>query len=259
MTTKLDDLFGAAKDDGELSQQSAQVLAIPDLGAQIQAGLGITVDDVQASEVVLVTMMCDDSGSIRFAGNAQAIRDGHNLVLDALAKAKQKDGLLAHTRLLNGTVVFPYRPIEQAARLDAHNYDPNGGTPLYDQSVVLLGTVLAKAREFADAGVPARTVTLLLTDGADQHSVLASAKDVRAIVEDLRRQESHIVAGLGVSDGATDFKRVFREMGIEDKWILTAGANAQEIRKAFQLFSQSAVRASQAAAFSKTALGGFGA
>src|SRR4051812_7720826 len=57
MTTKLDERFHAAMEDGELSPASAQILAIPDLGAQIQAGLGITVDDVQASEVVLVTMM----------------------------------------------------------------------------------------------------------------------------------------------------------------------------------------------------------
>ena len=61
-------------------------------------------------------------------------------------------------------------------------------------------------------------------------------------------------------DGSTDFRKVFREMGIEDKWILTPGQSAQDIRKAFQVFSQSAVRVSQgAASFSRTALGGFGA
>jgi len=48
-------------------------------------------------------------------------------------------------------------------------------------------------------------------------------------------------------------------MGIPDAWILTPGNNASDIRKAFNVFSQSAVRASQGAgAFSKTALGGFG-
>jgi len=46
-----------------LSPESLQTLTAVDLGAQIQAGLGITVDDVKASEVVLLTMMPDDSGS----------------------------------------------------------------------------------------------------------------------------------------------------------------------------------------------------
>ena len=56
-------------------------LDVLDLGAQIQAGLGVEVDDVPAAEVVLVTMMPDDSGSIRFSGNAEAVRSGHNHVL----------------------------------------------------------------------------------------------------------------------------------------------------------------------------------
>jgi hypothetical protein len=65
-------------------------------------------------------------------------------------------------------------------------------------------------------------------------------------------QENHIVAAMGISDGQTDFKAVFRAMGIPDKWILTPGNSASEIRRAFAVFSQSAVRASQGAQ-----LGGF--
>ncbi|MBI5202734.1 MAG: hypothetical protein HY925_14170 [Elusimicrobia bacterium] len=254
------ELFNAALKEGELSDASMQALSIPDLGAQIQAGLGVHPDDVPASEVVLVTMMPDDSGSIRFGGNAQAVRDGHNLVLEALAASKQKEGMLAHTRYLNGKVLYPYCALSGTMRMDAKNYDPNLGTPLYDQTVVLLGTVLAKSRQFAQAGVPSRTVTLLITDGADEGSCQSKAKDVRALVEDMKRQERHIVAALGLRDGQTNFKQVFREMGIDDQWILTVGSSASEIRRAFQVFSQSAVRASQSAGqFSKTAVGGFGA
>ncbi len=255
--TNVNGLFVAAHAEGLLSPSSLQALTAVDLGAQIQAGLGISVDDVQASEVVLLTIMPDDSGSIRHAGNEQAVRDGHNLVLDALSACKQKEGILAYTRYLNGSVLFPYRPIDQAVRMTAKNYHPNQGTPLYDQAVVLLGSVLAKTREFEDNGVVARSVTLIITDGADQHSSRATAKDVAALVGDLARAESHIVAAMGIEDGSTDFKKVFREMGIADRWILTPGNNATEIRKAFQVFSQSAVRASQVAAFSQAAIGGF--
>jgi len=253
-------LLEDAHAEGVLSPSSLQALTVVDLGAQIQAGLGVGVDDVQASEVVLVTVMPDDSGSIRMAGHARTVCDGHNLVLDALLSSQQKDGILFHTRYLNGTVLNPFRPLEDVVRMHAKNYDPDQGTPLYDQAVVLLGTVLAKAQEFTRNGVAARTVTLLITDGADCHSQRARAREVAALVNDLRRAEGHIIAGMGIEDGNTDFRRVFREMGIEDKWILTPGQSAQDIRKAFQVFSQSAVRVSQgAAAFSRTALGGFGA
>jgi len=92
-----------------LSTASIQTLTIADIGAMIQAGLGTPVDNVIASEAVLVTIMPDDSGSIRFAGNAQVVRDGHNLVLDALQYSHQRASILAHTRFLNSHVLSPYR------------------------------------------------------------------------------------------------------------------------------------------------------
>jgi hypothetical protein len=253
------ELLKGAHKEGDLSAASMQALTNVDIGAQIQAGLGIGAEDVQASEVVLITMMPDDSGSIRFAGNAQAIRDGHNEVLKALAGSKQKDGVLVHNRYLNGDVLYPYVNLQDALQMTDKNYDPNKGTPLYDQAIVTLGTVLAKTKEFADNGIASRTVTLIMTDGKDEHS-RGRARDVKAIIEDMLRKEIHIVAGFGLDDGAgTDFKQVFKEMGIREEWMLTPKNSPSEIRKAFQLFSQSAVRASQnAASFSKTALGGFG-
>ncbi|MSP58899.1 MAG: hypothetical protein EXR72_00905 [Myxococcales bacterium] len=252
-------LIEAAHAEGMLSRAALNALTIEDLGARIQAGLGMHVDDVPASEVLLLTIMPDDSGSIAVAGNEGAVRDGHNLVIEALASSKSGGAILAHTRYLNGTVLFPYRPIAGAPRMDGANYRAALGTPLFDQSVVLLGTVIAKTREFAESGVPARSITLLITDGGDQHSVRAQAGDVAALVSDLAATEEHIVAAMGIDDGNTDFRRVFREMGIDDRWILTPGNSAQEIRRAFQVFSQSALRASQGAAgFGQAALGGFG-
>jgi hypothetical protein len=89
--------------------------------------------------------------------------------------------------------------------------------------------------------VPSRTVTLLITDGADVHSTRADASHVKSLVDDLLAGENHIVAGMGISDGSTDFRAVFREMGIPDEWILTPGDGKSDIRRAFQVFSQSAI------------------
>lgn len=247
-------LLDQAHQAGALSAASLQTLDIPDLGAQIQAGLGVCVDDIAASEVVLVTMMPDDSSSIACAGNEPAVRDGHNLVLDALRASKQSGDLFVHTRYLNGTVLYPYVGIDGAVAMDARNYRADRGTPLYDQTVVLLGTVIAKSQELAQAGVPVRTVTLLITDGADCASTRATAATVRALVADMLRQENHVIAAMGIDDGGTDFRTVFREMGIPDRWILTPGNSASEIRKAFQVFSRSAIAAGQGAL---AGLGGF--
>jgi hypothetical protein len=253
---KLKKLFDDAHQMGALSKKSLATLDVLDLGAQIQAGLGIAVDDVQASEVLLVTMMPDDSQSIASANNEAAVRDGHNLVLDALGASKQAGDVFVHTRYLNGDVITPYAPLDHAVRMSVQNYDPRHGTPLFDQSVVLLGTVVAKAQELSQAGIAVRTVTLIITDGGDYGSTRHRAADVRSLVEDMVARETHVVAAMGLDDGTTDFRKVFRDMGIPDRWIMTPRSTPSEIRRAFQVFSQSAVRlgAGQAVA----ALGGFG-
>ena len=272
----VNELLKNANEEGTLSDESLKALENLDIGNQIQAGLGVSVDSVQSSEVVLVTIMVDDSGSIRFNGNAQLVRDGHNSVLNALTASKQNGSLLVHTSYLNGEILFPFIPLAtldesekkrtgliryvpnpQVVQMTNKNYNPNLGTPLYDQTAILLGRVLTKYQEFAEGGVVARTVTLIITDGADEHSTQATAATVRSLVNDLKG-EHHIIAAMGIDDGGrTDFRKIFREMGIPDEWILTPGNSQSEIRKAFQVFSQSAVKASQCANnFSQLAAGG---
>ena len=259
MSQNVQALFGTAVAEGALDAAAAAVLAIPDLGQQIQAGLGISVDDVDKSEVFLVTLLVDDSGSIRQAGNEQVVRNGCNLVRKSLASSKQSDGILICVRYLNGKILMPYTPIDQAFDLDQNNYVAVGSTPLYDQSIVTLGGVVAKAQEFQNGGCSARSATLIICDGAEYGSQrYKKPSDVAKVVNGL--SESHIVAFMGIDDGQTDFRKVATSMGIDAKWILTPGNSESEIRKAFAVFSQSAVRASQGAnAFSQTAGGGFGA
>ncbi len=254
MSNNINELLQGAAAQGDLTGPSLQALQIDnDYGAQIQKGMGLTPDDVPSAEVVLVTMMPDDSGSIKFAGNAQAVRDGHNQVIDALGASKQQADVLVHNRYLNGKVLYPYTRVDAAEKMNGRNYNPNQGTPLYDQTVVLLGTVLAKTQEFEDCGVPVRSVTLIITDGGDCSSRRQSAATVRPIIEDMLRSERHIVAAMGIDDGSTDFYQVFREMGIRDEWVLLPGNSESEIRAAFQVFSQSAVNVSQGAQLSAPA------
>lgn len=258
-TVNANDLLKTAQAEGDLSQKSMQALANIDIGAQIQGGLGVAVEDVQASEVFLISNLIDDSDSINSGNNVQLVKDGHNLLLGAFSDSKQKESFLVHTRYLNGKILFPFVKLAHAKKMDGHNYQPSGGTPLYDQTLATLGTVVAKTKEFEDAGVPARSITIILTDGADTAS-RSQAANVKAVVGDMLKTEKHIVAFMGIADGFTDFRAVARAMGIRDEWTLTPKNDPKEIRKALNVISQSAVRASQnAASFSKTALGGFGA
>ncbi len=250
-------LGNAANEDTIGAASLALLTGATDLGTQINNAMGVPALSFQQSEVVLVSCLLDDSSSIQFGGNTQAIRDGANHIIESLEKSKQQDNILWHSTKLNAGMVSAYVSLANAPKLDAKNYIPSGGTPLYDRTVALLGTVIAKAQEFSDQGVPCRTISLILTDGADTGGRYRAA-DVKKLVQDMLRQEQHIIAFMGVDDGGTDFKKVADEMGILPEWVLTPAATESEIRKACQVFSQSAVRASQSAkSFSQQALGGF--
>lgn len=254
-------LGDAGLDDGATS---SMMLTADTMGPAIMAGLGdVRLDDVDAAEVVLVTLLIDDSSSIRFAGNAQAVRDGHNQVLTALKEAKQSGAVLISCRYQNGGsgtdrgVLYPYRPLDGAEELTDSNYNPQGGTPLYDQTTVTLTGVAAKMSEFEQGGVAVRAVTVIVTDGDDTYSSRTAA-DVQSMVSGMLATEAHIVVGIGIDDGVTDFRQVFADMGIPDSWIFTPGNTPSEIRRVFAVVSQSAARASQTAGnFSQVALGGF--
>jgi hypothetical protein len=276
-------LFQNAQDAGSISPQSLDILNAIDIGQQIQDNLGTPADQIRASEVTIVSMKIDDSGSIRFTpGATEAVRTGHNLVLDSLKGSKTRDDILISTSYLNGYVLYPYVLLEKAVRMDTGNFDPSGGTPLYDGSGQLLGHVVAKTQEFADQGVPARTISLIVSDGKDAGSHRLGPKQVETLVRDMLMEENHIICAMGISDGSFDFYEIFSGvkekeverarkagtldamppkggMGIWPKWVLTPGNTESEIRKAFSVFSRSASNASQAAgSFSQTAAGGFG-
>jgi hypothetical protein len=253
----IQNLLNSAQDDGIITTSSAQALNlnIKDIGTAIVAGMGIDVGQVQTSAVTLVSVLMDDSGSV--AGFANLMVEGYNNAIDAQQESKQKDSIVWHSRALSGQVYTPYVDLINVPRLALGVFDPSlGHTPLYDQTLVLLGTVIAKAQEFADEGISCRSITLIVTDGEDNSSRRAGAKDVATVVQDMIRQERHIVTGMGV--GSSKFQQVFRNMGLQDQWILTTKSTKHEMRQAWNIWSQSAVSVSQAANLSQVSQQGFG-
>lgn len=177
--------------------------------------------------LLLVTMVVDDSGSISHHNNAPAIRRGHNEQLSTY-RQHAADNILVKTRYLNGDVLFDYARPADAVRMDESNYRPKGGTPLYDETFNVLQDVLRSAALFSNQ-FDVYTMTFIMTDGNDQHSRRKGAPDVRAVVERMLDSGRHLVAGLGVRDGRTDFARIFAEMGIPEQFIMVLERTEDEI------------------------------
>lgn len=251
-------LLQNAQATGLISQASVQSLSAPDIGQVIRAGLGIAAEDFEASEVYGSIVDIDDSGSIRMAGNSQHMRDGVNLLRAELLASNAADDILHLMKTINGEMLYPFGPLGTAPLLDAKNYNPQKGTPLYDSMIASCGLMMAKWREFSKLGVQFRGSVLFVSDGADEHSRSTPA-DVKPVIEDLLRREIFIVMFMGIDDGRTDYRAVAKSVGIPDQWVLTPGSSGSEIRQAFAVASRASKTASQGAqSFSEVIGGGFG-
>lgn len=243
------ELIKKAVDDGLVSAASIKLFS-PDIGVQMNNALGVPAMSVKASDMYLLTLLVDDSGSIEAHNNVDNMRNGVNLVLDAVMGAVKAKNVLVHIRYLNGKILCPYCHVEDAPRLDARTYNPRdfGGTPLYDQSVIMLFSVIGKIQEARDNGQSTLTRTLIITDGHDEHSHNTRPSDVAKLVSDLYRSEDNVVSFMGIADGITDYKKVAKSMGIQEDRIMTPANTPKEIRAAFTLYSQTASQISQQAA-----------
>lgn len=258
-STSTADLFSTLMTEGEISPEALRTIQVVDYGSAIQDAMGLSANDVLASETALMGVLVDDSSSIRFAGNTGVIIKGCNHLMDVLGKTKQADSIMMMLEMLNKGQFFPFSLLKNVKKLDASNYNPSGGTPLYDKTAYVAQCLLAKKSEFTDNAVPCRGQLLIVTDGENVGSVHHTAQTVRALIESLLLGENLVLA-LGIDDGHTDFRRVFREMGIPDNCVLVPGNTDHEIFQAFGFASQTMASASQSGAdFSKAKQGGFGA
>jgi hypothetical protein len=242
-----------------VAAETANMFSATDYGQMIQNGIGADLTQITSEETVIVSVVIDDSSSIESGNNTDLVIKGHNQIIRSLKETKQRNNVMFQSLMLNNGVFNALNILDLAKDLDDNNYRPYGCTPLYDRTKQTLATVLATTGHFAQAGQQCRSITVIVTDGADVGSREADASDIGIIVKDMQREEAHIVAAVGIDDGGTDFRAVFNQMGIKDNWILTPANNDSDIRRAFNVISQRVSQASQGATnFSNAATGGFG-
>jgi uncharacterized protein YegL len=238
-------LFSNAAADGTISADTAAMLT-GHLGAVVVAGAsGAALEDIQASDVTLITVLIDSSSSIAHANLEQAVRDGQNTLVDAFAAAKEAPSILMALWTFNGQidVVHSYVPVADAARLDAR-YKGTGSTRLYDTWCDALAANVAYAQQLRDGGTPCRSVVVIITDGEDCGSKRGPV-DCAKLSQDLLKSEQFILAFVGVGDEA-DFGKIAKSMGVPDASVaVQKDVRPTALRKLFQMVSQSAIRASQ--------------
>jgi uncharacterized protein YegL len=249
----INNLFATANDAGELSDgANAIVVNVAKGNKKISSSLGASVDNIASSEVVGVLILLDDSSSIQFAGNSQNVRDGGNMVVEALKGAKIKNNIQVSIQSLNAGELCPFSFLEDVPVLDTSNYRPNGGTPLYGRTLEVSTVTLAKIHQIRQAAFQERMIVIIVTDGGNTDNT--DVAEVNTLITEIVMSESNQVFFIALEDGTTDFAKVAKDMGIPDNNVWLANAmDPKAIRRAFQTVSQSA----SASASAGTA-GGFG-
>jgi uncharacterized protein YegL len=242
----LSSLFASAKNAGTISAETTQIIT-GNLGAVMIAGAaGKDAEDIVASDVTLVTLLVDASSSIHQRGLEDAVREGQNMLVEALADSRERDAILMALWTFNDDlrVVHSYVGVDDVTRLDAKSYQAAGSTRLYDTWCDALAANVAYAQRLRDAGTPCKSVVVVVTDGEDVGS-RRRASDCASISRDLLASEQFTLAFVGVGTDV-DFHAVARTMGVPDGCVtVQAQATPGGLRKVFRMVSQSAIRASQ--------------
>lgn len=254
------DLFDDSQMEGILSPSSATVLS--DLSNRIDKSMQQLSVTPTITTQTLVAMLLDNSPSMNYCANPgakdaqsnyQSVVAGHNLVIESLKGAKAVNSIEALTQLLNpearyintvtgGDKDFKWLPLSAAHNLIEDEYIQGWSTPLYDRSLELLGSVIARTKWWEDEyGVQTTSRCLILSDGENTDGRY-TASDVKQVVEDMLAMEKHRIFFLGVRgpDSSVDFHDIATQMGIPHDSVGVVPSDPKAIRAWFQLFSQSA-------------------
>jgi hypothetical protein len=244
------ELFKSAAQSGEISPGSAAILG--GLSARINKTMSTLAVTPAVTELLQVCMLLDNTPSMETNKNYVAVIEGHNLVVEALLNAKGVDSVETLTALINPCTkytqrvtgdsdTFRWSGLRAAPRLDPRGFISGSATPLYDRSLVVLGSTIARTKWWEDNyGVQTRSVTLLMTDGGNNDGS-ATAQDVAKVVADMLASEKHKIFFMGVACSGLDFRDIGRDMGIPDNCVDVVDKDPRAIRAKFQMFSQSAV------------------
>jgi hypothetical protein len=238
-------LFQRAAAQGAVTNAVATTLS-GDLGSLVIAGAaGLAAEDIQASDVTLVTLLVDASSSIGDRGLEAAVRDGQRTLLDAFAGSSDDGVLVAQWVFASDVrVLHGYVPVKDAARLDAQNYQVGGTTHLHDATYDAMAANLAYAQTLRDAGTPVLSIVVVVTDGEDVGSK-RSARTCAKLAKDLVASEQFLLAFVGVGSDV-DFKKTAAAIGFPDGSVLVAkDATPHALRQAFRMVSRSALQASR--------------
>lgn len=168
----------------------------------IAACSGISIDEIDAEEVTLVSVLIDGSWSMRKYRD-DVINEYNNSFLKALQGAKNADSILVSMMYFaNGQtkLIHNFKPISQCSPLTANDYDPDGDTPLYKAAVIGMTGIWDYGNTLIGSGVRLKRIVLLVSDGGENSSKSFTKATVKSLSNQLLDTESCVLSYIFLGD-----------------------------------------------------------
>jgi hypothetical protein len=173
--------------------------------------LGVDPQMITTEKVTLVTLCLDDSGSMSGYETA-LLKAANSSILEDLRLADPRNDVLIGIMGLNRGAILPYTRLQDVPEITSAHYYVAGGTPLFKTSYDMLSYVVLKQAELSQAGIPTRTMSLILTDGGDTDGGV-SEHEVSVVVKDIESRKRNQVWGIEFGTAA---RGVLKAMGLDE-------------------------------------------
>lgn len=221
--------------------------------AALAAAQGASPLALNATEATITTLVVDESGSMADVADQvrQSLKDDF---LKGMAKSKQAQAMTLSLLTFNHQVMsrFANQPIEQINSSQI-TYYPAGSTALYDAVMDGLTGAIKYQEDLLNAGMNAKVILVVFSDGADNSSTRARAGNIRQVIDKeilASRRESWVLAFVGFKTfEPVDFRKIASGMGFQAILEVDLAGTEEErqhrVRQVLQIVSRSSIRQSQ--------------
>jgi len=237
-------LFNNSVDDGDLGQQASMIMINSIDGTNLTGCMGTAIDDLETDDVTIASIILDSSLSMK--AHESIVRSCYDNFIKSLQGSKQAGSMLVSTRTFDSkqNILHGFKKVDEVKPIDKQ-YRANGGsTALYDTVLDALTGIKAYSKSLNQNGVRTKCVVAIFSDGDDNDSRKATAKDVKTVSNDLLKSEMFYLVYVGYKqDPSANLDAIASQIGFPN--VLTTNATESEIRKTMDLVSKSIIRTSQ--------------
>jgi len=213
---------------------------------------GARINDLGATEYTMATIAVDMTGSV--IGFEKQLRQMLVTAIDACRKSPRSNNLLVRIILFSTGVggvqeLDGFTPLQEIDVNAYPNFNPSGGTPLYDAVYNAVGATVQYGADLTAGDFLCNGIVFIITDGDDNTST-ATPRMIAEQVSDARKGEkleSLVTVLIGINAGeASTYLQSFQQQAQLDQYIDAGDATPQNLAKLAAFVSQSVSSQSQA-------------